>query len=82
MKKITLETRGEVSRLCSLIETLHRRLELEYSMLRNGYAKEVIMEVSLEKEPMIPLFPLLEEKKDKGKKKDKFVTSRPKEEEI
>ncbi|KAM2117185.1 hypothetical protein ACFX1R_010766 [Malus domestica] len=40
----------------------------------------MIREASLEKKPVIPLFPLLEEKKDKGKKKEKPESSRPDEE--
>ncbi|KAB2600538.1 receptor-like protein 12 [Pyrus ussuriensis x Pyrus communis] len=74
MEKITLETKGKVSRLCSLIGSLQRRLDLEYSTPKNGYAGEMMEEVSPEKEPVIPLFPLLEEKKDKGKKTRKDLT--------
>ncbi|KAM1365127.1 hypothetical protein ACFX2F_043590 [Malus domestica] len=71
----TVETRGEVSRLCSLTGILQRMLELEYSTPRDGYAREVIIEANPEKEQVIPLFPLLEEKKDKGKKNEEPGTS-------
>ncbi|KAM1779003.1 hypothetical protein ACFX12_040430 [Malus domestica] len=68
MENITLETRGKVSRLCSLTGSLQRRLDLEYSTPKNGYAREM-RETSPKKELGIPLFPLLEEKMDKGKTK-------------
>ncbi|KAM1013950.1 hypothetical protein EV1_043511 [Malus domestica] len=77
MKKITLETRGEVSRLCSLTESLQRRLDMEYSTPKNGCAREMIREASPEKEPVIPLFPVLEEKNDKGKNKEGSTVSQP-----
>ncbi|KAM1140244.1 hypothetical protein ACFX19_041029 [Malus domestica] len=69
MEKITLETRGKVSRLCSLTGSLQRRLDMEYSTPKNGYAREM-RETSSKKEPVIPVFPLLEEKRDKGKNKE------------
>ncbi|KAB2625546.1 receptor-like protein 12 [Pyrus ussuriensis x Pyrus communis] len=72
MEKITLESRGEVSKLCFLTGSLQRRLNLEYSTPKNGYAREMMREESLEKELIIPLFPVLEEKRDKGKKKEGF----------
>ncbi|KAM1733500.1 hypothetical protein ACFX11_019094 [Malus domestica] len=72
---ITLETRGEVSRLYSLIGGLQRRLDLEYFTPRNSHAREVMREANPEKEPVIPLFPLLEEKKDKGKNKEEYGPS-------
>ncbi|KAM1787191.1 hypothetical protein ACFX15_036671 [Malus domestica] len=65
MENITLENREEVSRPCSLTRSLQRRLDLEYSTPKNGYTREMMREESPEKEPVIPLFPLLEEKKDK-----------------
>ena len=42
----------------------------------------MIREASPERESVIPLFSLLEENKDKGKKKEEPETSRPEEEEI
>ena len=39
MEKISLETRGEVSRLHSLTGSLQRRLDLEFSTPKNGYVK-------------------------------------------
>ncbi|KAM1475187.1 hypothetical protein ACFX2I_031119 [Malus domestica] len=75
MEKISLETKGEVSRLCSLIRSLQSRLDLEYSSLRNDQAREIIRERSPEKETIIPIFPLLEEKKDRGKNKNEPRTS-------
>ncbi|KAM2816866.1 hypothetical protein COP1_041054 [Malus domestica] len=70
MENITLETRGKVSKLYSLTGSLQRRLDLEYSTPKNGYAREVMREASPEKELVIPLFHLLEEKRDKGKNKE------------
>ncbi|KAM2832336.1 hypothetical protein COP1_032291 [Malus domestica] len=72
MEKISLDIRGEVSKLCSLIRSLQRKLDLKCSTLRNGHAREMIREASLMKEPVIPLFPLLEEKRNKGKNKEGF----------
>ena len=40
MEKISLETRGEVSRLCSLTGNLQRRLDLEYFTPENNPALE------------------------------------------
>ena len=40
MEKITLETKGDVSRLCSLTGSMQRRLDLEYSTPNNGYARK------------------------------------------
>ncbi|KAM2141393.1 hypothetical protein ACFX1Q_007674 [Malus domestica] len=82
MENITLETRGEVSRLYSLIGSLQRRLDMEYSTPKNGYAREMMREASPEKEPVIPLFPLLEEIRDKGKNKEGSGASQPVLEEI
>ena len=70
VENITLESRREVSRLCSLTVSLQKRLDLEYSTLKNGYAKEMIREESPEKEPIIPLFLVLKENRDKGKNKE------------
>ncbi|KAM1224603.1 hypothetical protein ACFX2G_044426 [Malus domestica] len=75
MESITLETRGEVSRLCYLTGSLQRRLDLEFSNPKNGYAREVMKEVSHEKEPVISLFPVLEEMMDKGKNKERSGAS-------
>ena len=69
MKKISLETRGEVSSLCSLTRTLQRKLDLECSTPKDGYASEGVVETSPKKELVVPQFPLLEELKNKGKKK-------------
>ncbi|KAM0994009.1 hypothetical protein ACFX2I_009595 [Malus domestica] len=66
MEKIYLETRREVNRLCSLTGSLWRRLDLEYSTLKDSHAREIMSEASPEKEPIIPLFPLLEEEKERG----------------
>ncbi|KAM2039085.1 hypothetical protein ACFX1T_012567 [Malus domestica] len=82
IEKTSLETIGEVSKLCSLTRSLQRRLDLEYPTLKDGYAREIMREESLEKEPVIPLFPLLEEKNDRGKKKVEPRTSQPEVEEI
>ncbi|KAM1486177.1 hypothetical protein ACFX2I_000408 [Malus domestica] len=79
MEKITMETRGEVSRLFSLTRILQKKLELEYFTPRDGYARDPTREANLDKGPMILLFPLLEEKKDKGKKNEDARTSRPEE---
>ncbi|KAM2695427.1 hypothetical protein EV1_039921 [Malus domestica] len=49
--------------------SLQRRLDMEYSTPKNGYAREM-RETSSKKEPVIPVFPLLEEKRDKGKNKE------------
>lgn len=62
--------------MCSLTGTLQRKFELEYSTPNEGYANERIMQASPKKEPAIPHFPLLEEKKNKGKRKEKAETSR------
>ncbi|KAB2608378.1 S2-RNase [Pyrus ussuriensis x Pyrus communis] len=76
MEKITLETRGEIRRLYSLTGSQQRKLDLEYSTPNNGYAREIIREESPEKEPVIPLFLVHEEKRDKGKnKKDLEIVS-------
>ncbi|KAM2778986.1 hypothetical protein COP1_014303 [Malus domestica] len=77
-----METRGKLSRLYYLTGSLQRRLDVEYSTPINGHAREVMREASLEKELVIPLFPLLEEKRDKGKNKEKSITSQPVLEEI
>ena len=53
MKNITLETRREISRLCSLTRSLQRRLDLEYSTPKDGYAREMMKEASPEKEPVL-----------------------------
>ncbi|KAM2237451.1 hypothetical protein ACFX1S_012798 [Malus domestica] len=63
IEKISLETRGEVSKLCSLTRSLQRRLDLEYSSLKDGYAREIMREESLEKEPVIPLISFARGKK-------------------
>ncbi|KAM2151870.1 hypothetical protein ACFX1R_046274 [Malus domestica] len=69
MENISLETRGDVSRLCSLTGSLQRILDLEYSTPKDGYAREIMREASPGKEPVIPLFPLLEEGKERGNEK-------------
>ncbi|KAM2524388.1 hypothetical protein PS1_031115 [Malus domestica] len=82
MEKISLETKGEVSKLCSLTGSLQRRLDMEYSTPKNDYARGVTREANPEKEPVIPFFPLLEEKNGKNKNNGKFGTSGPVLEEI
>ncbi|KAM1326576.1 hypothetical protein ACFX14_011104 [Malus domestica] len=68
MEMISLETKGEVSRLCMLTGNLQRRLDLEFSTPKG--AQEGGMSQSITRnEPIIPLFPLLEEGRDRGKKK-------------
>ncbi|KAM2913709.1 hypothetical protein COP2_044331 [Malus domestica] len=68
MERISLETKGEVSRLCMLIGNLQRRLDLEFSTL-NGAQRSGMSQVITRNEPIIPLFPLVEEERDRGKKK-------------
>ncbi|KAM2263974.1 hypothetical protein ACFXTI_040195 [Malus domestica] len=68
MEKISLETKGEVSRLCTLTGNLQRRLDLEFSTPK-GAQKSGMSQVTIRSEPVIPLFPLLEEENDRGKKK-------------
>ncbi|KAM1169133.1 hypothetical protein ACFX19_031494 [Malus domestica] len=68
MERISLETKGEVSRLCTLTGNLQRRLDLEFSTPK-GAQGSGMSQVTMRSEPIIPLFPLLEEEKDKGKNK-------------
>ncbi|KAM1207380.1 hypothetical protein ACFX14_008110 [Malus domestica] len=68
MERISLETKGEVSRLCMLTGNLQRRLDLEFSTPK-GAQGSGMSPVVVRSEPIIPLFPLLEEEKDRGKKK-------------
>ncbi|KAM2622956.1 hypothetical protein TB2_027522 [Malus domestica] len=68
MERISLETKGEVSRLCTLTGNLQRRLDLEFST-PNGAQGSGMSQVITRNEPIIPLFPLLEEAGDRGKKK-------------
>ncbi|KAM2917185.1 hypothetical protein FF1_046020 [Malus domestica] len=68
MERISLETKGEVSRLCMLTGNLQMRLDLEFSTPK-GAQRSGISPVVIRSEPIIPLFPLLEEEKDRGKKK-------------
>ncbi|KAM3001282.1 hypothetical protein FF2_037594 [Malus domestica] len=68
MEKISLETKGEVSRLCTLTGNLQRRLDLEFSTPK-GAQGSGMSEVTIRSEPVIPLFQLLEEEKNMGKKK-------------
>ncbi|KAM1375247.1 hypothetical protein ACFX2I_025704 [Malus domestica] len=68
MERISLETKGEVSRLCMLTGNLQRRLDLEFSTPK-GAQGSGMSPVVIRSEPIIPLFPLLEEEKDRGKKK-------------
>ncbi|KAM2293359.1 hypothetical protein ACFXTI_027983 [Malus domestica] len=75
IENITLEIGGEVSRLCSLTGSLQRRLDLEYFTPNNGHFMEMVKEANPEREPVIPLFPLLEEKKDEGKNNEGFRVS-------
>ena len=48
---------------------------MEYSTPKDGHAREMMREASPEREPVIPLFPLLEEKEDRRKKKEEPGTS-------
>ncbi|KAM1584723.1 hypothetical protein ACFX1Z_037676 [Malus domestica] len=68
MEKISLETKGKVSRLCTLTGNLQRRLDLEFSTPK-GAQGSGMSEVTIRSEPVIPLFQLLEEEKNMGKKK-------------
>ncbi|KAM1849004.1 hypothetical protein ACFX14_013071 [Malus domestica] len=77
MERNSLKTREEISRLYSLIGNLQRRLDLEYSTLGNDNVIEIIREASPVEEPVIPLFSLLEEKRDKGKNKEESRASQP-----
>ncbi|KAM2432437.1 hypothetical protein ACFX1W_019640 [Malus domestica] len=76
MEKISLETKGEVSRLCTLTENLQRILDLEFSSSK-GAQESGMSQVTIRSEPVIPLFPLLEEEKDRGKKKVVLEGSQP-----
>ncbi|KAM2117324.1 hypothetical protein ACFX1R_010888 [Malus domestica] len=68
MERISLETKGEVSKLCTLMGNLQRRLDLEFSTPKGAH-ESGMSQVVMRNEPIIPLFPLLEEEKDRGKKK-------------
>ncbi|KAB2618151.1 receptor-like protein 12 [Pyrus ussuriensis x Pyrus communis] len=70
MEKNSLETKKEISRLCSLTGNMQKSLDLEYSTPENDCVREMMRETSLVEEPVIPLFPLLEEKRNKGKSKE------------
>ncbi|KAM2700843.1 hypothetical protein EV2_002730 [Malus domestica] len=76
IEKISLETMGEVSRLCTLTGNLQRRLDLEFSTPK-GAQGSGISQVTIRSKPVIPLFPLLEEEADRGKKKVVFEGSQP-----
>ncbi|KAM2174458.1 hypothetical protein ACFX1Q_033975 [Malus domestica] len=76
MEKMSLETRGEVSRLCSLTRSLQRRLDLEFSTSRGDY-EDVLKEPCPEKESVVPLFSLLGEEKYRGKTKERFEVYQP-----
>ncbi|KAM2824503.1 hypothetical protein COP1_034406 [Malus domestica] len=69
MEKISVETIGEVSRLCSLTGNLQRRLDLEYSTPENNRTREMMREASHVMKPVIPLFSLPKENGNKGKNK-------------
>ncbi|KAM1134666.1 hypothetical protein ACFX19_044466 [Malus domestica] len=76
MEIISLETKGEVSRLCTLTGNLQRRLDLEFSTPK-GAQGSVMSQATARSEQVIPLFPLLEEKKDKGKEKEVLKGNQP-----
>ncbi|KAM1008706.1 hypothetical protein ACFX2A_005215 [Malus domestica] len=76
MERISLETKGEVSRLYTLTGNLQRRLDLEFSTPKGAQGSGV-SQVTMRSEPVIPLFPLLEEEKDRGKKKVVLEGSQP-----
>ncbi|KAB2599602.1 UDP-glycosyltransferase 85A2-like [Pyrus ussuriensis x Pyrus communis] len=69
MERNSLETREEVSKLCSLTGNLQRMLDLGYSTLENDHGRKMMRETSFVKELVIPLFPLLKEKRNKEKSK-------------
>ncbi|KAM2961337.1 hypothetical protein FF1_030924 [Malus domestica] len=71
MERISLETKGEVSRLCTLTGNLQRRLDLEFSTPK-GAQGSMMSQVTSKSEPVIPIFPLLEEKRI-GERKRKFL---------
>ncbi|KAB2627100.1 receptor-like protein 12 [Pyrus ussuriensis x Pyrus communis] len=70
MEKNSLQMKEEINKLCSLIGNLQRRLDLEYSTPENDRVRGMMREASPVEEPMIPLFPFLEEKRNKGKNKE------------
>ncbi|KAM1680769.1 hypothetical protein ACFX2K_038409 [Malus domestica] len=76
MEKISLETKREVSRLCTLTGNLQRILDLEFSTPK-GAQGSGMSQVTIRGEPVIPLFPLLQKKKDKGKEKEVPEGSQP-----
>ncbi|KAM1462825.1 hypothetical protein ACFX1R_049167 [Malus domestica] len=82
MKINSRETREDISRLYSLTGNLQRRLDLEYPTPENDHARTMTNEASPVNEAVIPLFPILEEKKDKGKNKEESEASHPVLEEI
>ncbi|KAM1626783.1 hypothetical protein ACFXTN_013742 [Malus domestica] len=76
MEMISLETKGEVSRLCMLTGNLQRRLDLEFSTPKDAQGSGISRVITRD-EPIIPLFPLLEETGDRGKKKVILEGSQP-----
>ncbi|KAB2615689.1 receptor-like protein 12 [Pyrus ussuriensis x Pyrus communis] len=70
MEKNSLKTKEEISRLCSLTGNLQRRLDLKYFTSENDRIREMMREASPVEEPVIPLFRLLGEKRNKGKNKE------------
>ncbi|KAM1980111.1 hypothetical protein FF1_037428 [Malus domestica] len=76
MDKIYLDTKWEVSRLCTLTGNLQRRLDLEFSTPKCTQGSRM-SQVTIRSEPVIPLFPLLEEETDRGKKKGVPEGSQP-----
>ncbi|KAM1355801.1 hypothetical protein ACFX2H_029810 [Malus domestica] len=76
MEMISLETKGEVSRLCTLTGNLHRRLDLEFPPPKGAQGSGICRATS-GNEPVIPLFQLVEEKKSKGKEKEVLERSQP-----
>ncbi|KAM1234662.1 hypothetical protein ACFX2J_004214 [Malus domestica] len=76
IEMISLETKGEVSRLCTFTENLQTRLDLEFSTPK-GAQGGVMSQATSGSEPVIPLFPLFKEEKDRGKKREVLEGSQP-----
>ncbi|KAM1255594.1 hypothetical protein COP1_029886 [Malus domestica] len=75
MENISLETRREVRILYSLIKTLQRKLELEYSLPNEEFVNKGSSILDLERKPTTPSFPCSGKREDKGKKNKQTKTS-------
>ncbi|KAM1814915.1 hypothetical protein EV2_028993 [Malus domestica] len=82
VEKDSWETKEKISRLFSITGDLQRRLDMEYSSLEKKQAKVIIGEASPTKELVTPTFPVLSEKRDKGKNKEESESAQPVLEEI